>query len=196
MSLSTAASPARSVDQPTTLDAVTGTLPPDHRLRAEVERSTFLRLLLTGASAHGDAGSAVYGTIVAASVLLASGGGAISIALAMLAAGTVFWLAHAHVALVRAFVRDNTTITGRRVADTLTREWPIVQATFLPAAPLVLAILGVVSLDTARWFGVLICLIGLVAWGIVLSRSAHLSRRYSMLVIGINLGLGVLIVGL
>lgn len=161
-----------------------------------MDRSRVLRLVLTGASAAGDAGSAVYGTIVAASVLLAAGGGALSIVLSMLAAGTVFWLAHAHVALVRAFVRDHTAVTGRRVADTLAQEWPIVQATFLPATPLVLAIFGVFSLDTARWFGVLICLVGLAAWGIVLSRSAHLSRRYSMMVIGINLGLGLLIVGL
>jgi hypothetical protein len=167
---------------------------PHQRLRAEFERSTFLRWAATGASASGDAGSAVYGTIVAASVLLGARGGPLSIALSMLAAGTVFWLAHAHVALLRTFVREGTRITPRRIAETLTHEWPIVQATFLPAIPLALAALGLIGVETGRWAGVLICLIGLVAWGIVVSRGARLSRSSSLLVVGINLALGLLIV--
>jgi amino acid transporter len=169
---------------------------PQQRLRAEFEQSTFLRWAATGASASGDAGSAVYGTIVAASVLLGARGGPLSIALSMLAAGIVFWLAHAHVDLLRAFIRDSTHITPRRVVEALTREWPIIQATFLPAVPLVLAALNLIAVDTGRWLGVLICLVGLVAWGIVVSRGARLSRRSSLLVIGINLALGLLIVAL
>lgn len=159
-----------------------------------MERSTFLRWVLTGATSAGDAGSAVYGTIVAASVLLASGDGALTTILAMLAAGTVFWLAHAHVALIRDLVGGTRTITGAQVAVTLTREWPIVQATFLPAAPLVLAVIGVISLDTSRWIAVGVCLVGLLAWGVVLARTARLSRRYAALVISINVLLGLLIV--
>jgi hypothetical protein len=165
-----------------------------HRLHEEMERSTFLRWILTGASSAGDAGSAVYGTIVAASVLLASNDGPLTTILAMLAAGTVFWLAHAHVALIRDLVGGQRRITGTRVAATLTSEWPIVQATFLPAAPLALAVFGLISFDTSRWLAIVVCLVGLVAWGIVLARTARLSRRYTIVVVTINVLLGLLIV--
>jgi hypothetical protein len=57
-----------------------------------------------------------------------------------------------------------------------------------------LAMVGIISAETAADLGILICFIGLVAWGIVVARAAKLSRRASILAVGVNVGLGLLLV--
>jgi hypothetical protein len=170
--------------------------PPDQPLdlQSTVEDSRALRWALTGASQDGDAASAVYGTILAASILIASFGTPLEIFLSVIGTGLVFWLAHAHVSLMRRIVRDGQTIKRRDVVRTLTEEWPLVQASLSPAAPLILAMVGIISAETAADLGILICFIGLIAWGIVVARAAKLSQRASIFAVGVNVGLGLLLV--
>jgi len=170
--------------------------PPDQPLdlQGTVDDSRALRWALTGASRDGDAASAVYGTILAASILIASYGTALEIFISVIGTGLVFWLAHAHVSLMRRVVRRGQTIKTKDVIYTLTEEWPLVQAGLVPAAPMVLAMAGVMSTDNAANLGILICFVGLVAWGIVVARAAELSRRASILAVGVNVGLGLLLV--
>lgn len=170
--------------------------PPDQPfdLQDTVDNSTVLRWALTGASQDGDAASAIYGTILAASILIASFGTPLEIFLSVIGTGFVFWLAHAHVSLIRRIVRDGQTIERRDVMLSLTEEWPLVQASLSPAAPMLLAMLGIISAETAANLGILICFIGLIAWGIVVSRAANLSRSASIFAIGVNVGLGLLLV--
>lgn len=158
--------------------------------------SRLLRWSMTGASAGGDAASAVYGTILAGSVLVAVGGGPGLRLVAVVATGVVFWLAHAHVALMRRVVRRGEHVHVREVRRALTEEWPLVQAGLTPAAPLVLAWAGVVSTATAVSVGLGLCLVGLVAWGIAIARAAGLGRGQTAIAIGVNLALGLALVAL
>lgn len=163
-------------------------------LRGETQRRWWLRMLLTGASDGGDAASAVYGTILAASVLVAVDADPLMTLLAVLATGVVFWLAHVHVAVMRGVVRGGEHVDGRRIRHAMVEEWPLVQACVSPALPLLLAAVGVIGTATAIDVGLLICLVGLVAWGFVVSRAAQLNRRETALAVGINAGLGVLMI--
>ena len=156
--------------------------------------SVLLRWALTGASQDGDAASAVYGTILAASILIASAGGAGTVFLTVIGTGIVFWLAHAHVAVMRRVVRHGEHIDAHKIRKVLTEEWPLVQASLSPAAPLILAMLGIIGETTAADIGILICFVGLIAWGIVVARAARLSRRHTTLAVGINVALGLLLI--
>ena len=84
-------------------------------LDSAAKDSLLLRWALTGASQDGDAASAVYGTILAASILIASAGGPGTVFLTVIGTGLVFWLAHAHVALMRRVVRNGEHIDRARV---------------------------------------------------------------------------------
>ena len=163
-------------------------------LEREAKNSFLLRWALTGASQDGDAASAVYGTILAASILIASAGGSGTVFLTMLSTGIVFWLAHAHVALMRGVVRRGEHVDAHKIRKTLTEEWPLVQASLTPAAPLILAYFGILDETIATDIGILICFGGLFAWGLVVARAAKLDRRQTILAVGINVALGLLLV--
>lgn len=156
--------------------------------------SLLLRWALTGASRDGDAASAIYGTILAASILIASAGSPGIVFLTMISTGIVFWLAHAHVSLMRSVVRRGEHVDRHKIRATLTEEWPLVQASLSPAAPLLLAVFGVIGETLATEIGIGICFAGLIAWGLVISRAARLSRRQTLIAVGINVALGLLLV--
>ncbi|MGI9186679.1 MAG: hypothetical protein ACR2J9_04025 [Gaiellales bacterium] len=158
------------------------------------KNSVLLRWSLTGASRGGDAASAIYGTILAASILIAAAGGPGVVFLSVITTGIVFWLAHAHVSVMRRVVRQGEHVDRHRVRAALKEEWPLVQASLSPAAPLLLAVFGIISTSLATQIGIAICFVGLVAWGLVIARAAGLSRRQTAVDVGINVALGLLLV--
>ena len=158
--------------------------------------SLLLRWALTGASQGGDAATAVYGTILAASLLIAVEGGPGIRLLGIVGTGVVFWLAHAHVTLMRRVVRDGEHVHLPEIRHALTQEWPLVQAGVSPAAPMLLAYLGLIGTERAVEAGLAICLVGLVAWGLVVARAARLTRRQTALAVGVNVALGLMLVAL
>ena len=170
----------------------------DHAAEATAEsppaHPRLLRWALTGGVSGGDAASAVYGTILAASVLIASTTGPVTTLELTLGTGIVFWLAHTHVLLIGRIARREGAIGLRTVRKALVAEWPLVQASFTPAAPLVLAIAGIISPTTAQSLGVLICFMGLLAWGIVVAKAGRLGRGQTALTIGFTVALGLLLV--
>jgi len=159
-----------------------------------VKDSFVLRWALTGASQNGDAASAVYGTILAASILIASAGGPGTVFLTVISTGIVFWLAHAHVALMRRVVRHGEHLDAHKIRKALTEEWPLVQSSLTPAAPMLLAVVGLIDESAAADLGIRIRFAGLIAWGVVVSRAARLSRFHTILAVSINAGLGLLLV--
>lgn len=156
--------------------------------------SRTLRWALTGATSAGDFASAVYGTILAASLLMAINGGPITILLGVVVTAVIFWLAHVHVAILRNVVRTGRHVTWVDARHALREEWPLAQASLSPVAPMLLAAVDILTVDQARWTGIAICVIGLIAWGIVISRVAGLGRRATALTIGINVALGLVLV--
>ena len=163
-------------------------------IQGTVDDSRVLRWALTGSSRGGDPASAVYGTILAASLLIASFGNAYEIFFSVIGTGIVVWLAHAHVNVMRSVVRGGKSVEAKDVLHTLAEEWPLAQASLSPAAPMILAMLGILSTDTAADLGLIICFASLIAWGIDISRAAKLSRRATVFTIGINVGLGLMLV--
>ncbi len=186
-----------AVRVPTTLDTAMTPHPPKQQpldLEGEANRSRALRWALTGATPSGDAASAVYGTILAASLIIAVSGAPWTVIITVVGSGIVFWLAHAHVGLMRKVIREGRHVGAGDVIHTLKEEWPLVQASLTPATPFLLAAFGLINLGLARWLGVAICFIGLAAWGIVVARAGRLSLRMTALAVGINVGLGLMLV--
>jgi len=159
-------------------------------------QSRALRWALTGSARYGDGASAVYGTILTASLLIAIEGGPVMVMGTIALTALVFWLAHVHVAILRRVVRTGEHVRWPAARAALVEEWPLAQASLTPLAPILLAALGVLTLPTARWVGVGICVVELVAWGVAISRLARLGRRGTALTIGINVVLGVALIGL
>lgn len=159
-------------------------------------QSRALRWALTGSARYGDGASAVYGTILTASLLIAVPGGAVTMIGTIAATALVFWLAHVHVAILRRVVRTGEHVHWPATRAALIEEWPLAQASLTPLAPILLAALGLLTLPTARWVGVAICVVELAAWGVAISRLAGLGRRGTALTIGINVVLGIALIGL
>lgn len=156
--------------------------------------SRVLRWALTGGTSYGDFASAIYGTILAGSLLIAIAGGPLMIIATTLITAVVFWLAHVHVSLVREVVRSREPLTWRATRRALYEEWPLAQASLSPLVPMVLAAADLITVGEARTLGVLICLIGLIAWGIVIARVAHFGRRQTAWMITVNVTLGMALI--
>jgi len=175
---------------------VSGTDADELDVSSVTAQSRALRWALTGSARYGDGASAVYGTILTASLLIAVTGDAVMVMGTIALTVLVFWLAHVHVAILRRVVRTGEHVDWAAARAALIEEWPLAQASLTPLAPILLAALGVLALPTARWIGVGICVVELVAWGVAISRLAGLGRRGTTLTIGINVVLGVALIGL
>ena len=169
------------------------------RMAAGTERPSAAARL--GRSAMGERlGGFIYGTIVTLSVVVA---GAKAYPhdpenVAALAAVTclVFWIAHvyAHALGHAAAVGEHLSLAElRRIGR---REWSIVEAAVPSIVALLLGGIGVLEPRTAVWLAVALGLIVLGAQGVVFARVERLGFTATVAVVALNLGLGVLLVGL
>ena len=154
-----------------------------------------------GRSAKGERlGGFIYGTIVTLSVVVA---GAKAYPhdpeyVAALAAVTclVFWIAHvyAHALGHSAAVGEHLSLA--ELGRIGRREWSIVEAAVPPIVALLLGGIGLLEPRTAVWLAVALGLIVLGAQGVVFARVERLGLTATVVVVALNLGLGVLLVGL
>jgi hypothetical protein len=141
---------------------------------------------------------AVYGSLLAGSVVAGAGAGSHPLAppelgIAVLATGVVFWLAHVYAHLMGT--TDQPDLPMARVRAVARREWPIVQAAFPPTA---LAFAGALLGWTANltsWLALAVAVAGGVFWAVVATARAGASRSVIVLSAGVNLVLGLAIVG-
>jgi hypothetical protein len=127
---------------------------------------------------------AVYGSLLAASVIVGAGIRSNAtppgkLAVLVLATGVVFWLAHVYARLVGDPARG--PITGGRVRAVARHEWPLVEAAFPPAA---------------AWLALGLAVTGQVGWAMVGSRFAGGPWPVVVAAGAGNLVLGLLIVAL
>jgi hypothetical protein len=92
--------------------------------------------------------TAIYGTILSTALIAAYSEDAdsdpLQIAVAVIVAALVFWVAHAYAdTLARGMEDDRSTLRHARAE--LAREWPMVSGALVPILPLLLAPLGVLS---------------------------------------------------
>jgi hypothetical protein len=119
---------------------------------------------------------AIYGTIVVAGLLAATGPDddpeIWPTALWVLVTVVVFWLAHSW---ALSMARRATGIASQRggVRHSLARHWPLVQSAFPPLGVMFGAALLGANDETAILIAAWACVVLLGAWGIVVGRQEH-----------------------
>lgn len=150
-----------------------------------------------GRRAHADYTGAVYGSMLAASVVIGAGSlgqfPRLQLMVLLLLTGIVFWVGHVHAQLFGAHLArrslDRPTILG-----VCREEWPIVKAAVPPA--LAVAVSPLLGLDVAGavWLAVAVAVAGQVGWSAAGARQAGASWRLVSVTAAINLLLGLVII--
>ena len=152
----------------------------------------------TPPTARTDYTGAIYGSLLAASVVAgASAGGPhprLELVVLLLCTGGVFWAAHAYVDFVGDRLRDSQPLSWREVRQVCAREWPIVQAAFLPAAAVAISPLLGLGLEGAAWLALGIAVAQQVGWASAAVLRVGASRGAVVSVAVVNLVLGLIIV--
>jgi hypothetical protein len=145
-------------------------------------------------------GGFIYGTMIALAVLVAGAraypddAGRIAILVAVSSA--VLWLAHVYAhGLAHSVARDEH-LSLAELRHIARREGSIVEAAVPPLAALLLGAFGMVSTNTAVWIAFGLGLAVLALQGVVFARFERLAWPAMLLVVVVNLGLGVVLVGL
>ncbi|WP_371477535.1 hypothetical protein [Kitasatospora sp. NBC_00315] len=145
-----------------------------------------------------DYAGAVYGSLLAASVLAAASTVGefprLETVVLLLVTGLVFWATHvyARVAGERTVGQSLTWPEVRRVGR---GEWSIVEAAVLPAAAVAVSPLLGLSLTGTAWFALAVAVAQQVSWAYIGALHARASRRQAGVEALVNLVLGLVIVG-
>ncbi|MEV0288013.1 MULTISPECIES: hypothetical protein [unclassified Kribbella] len=145
-----------------------------------------------------DYAGAIYGSLLAASVVAGTGPGQeppdpAELVVLLLATGVVFWLAHVYAHLVGER-SSRALMSAKEFRVAARREWPIVQAAVPPAAAVAVGALLGLSDAGAAWLALAVAVGSQLGWALyVASRAgATLSRLIAAGVV--NLVLGMVIV--
>jgi hypothetical protein len=145
-------------------------------------------------------GGFVYGTIVVLAVIVA-GVKAYPhkpgfVALLVIVTTTVFWLAHVYSnALAHSISRDEH-LSLAELRGIARHDAAIIEAAALPLVPLLLGALGILSPRTSGWAALGLGLAVLATEGLVFARAERLRPLATLVVVALNLGLGLVMVGL
>ena len=147
--------------------------------------------------ARADYTGGVYGSMLAASVVIGAGSlGSFpraELVLLLLITGVVFWIAHVHAQLFGARLAQQAP--DRRLVMLVCRdEWPIVKAAVPPAAAV--AVSPLLGLDGrgALWLALCVAVVGQIGWSVAAARRAGASPRLMAVTASVNLLLGLLII--
>lgn len=137
-------------------------------------------------------GGAVYGSLLAASVVVGSVADgtplqAGNLIVVLISTGVVFWLAH----LYAQAVSQRAPLTWQRLRDAGRLEWPVAQAAFPPAIAAAFASALGMPDGLAAWAAVVVAVTSQVGWAV----AAALSTRSPMGVVVLS-GLTNLVLGL
>jgi len=155
---------------------------------------------LYGRALGAQLGGFLYGTIVSLAVIVAGaraypdGSGHIA-AIVAVTIGT-FWLAHVYAHALAQSVADGHRLSPADLRTIGRREAAIVEAAVPLIAVLLLGSVGVISPKAAVWLALGVGLAVLAVDGLAYARVERLSRLGTVVVVAINVGLGVLIIGL
>jgi hypothetical protein len=145
-------------------------------------------------------GGFIYGTIVVLAVLVAGvkayphEAGHIAGLVAVTSA--VFWLAHVYANSLAYSVAQDQHLSLAALRNIARHEAAILEAAVPSLAALLLGAFGIVSTSLAVWIAVVLGLVVLFAQGITFARIERLGRLGTFVVVLVNLGLGVTLIGL
>jgi hypothetical protein len=141
---------------------------------------------------------AVYGTILVLAVVAAlsrdSHATSGAVLVAVLATSLVFWLAHIYADVLSRRASGDASPLAGIVKHAARQEWPLVEAAFAPALPLLLGWAGVFGRSPAITVSLVIGLGDLAAWGYVAGRAMQQSRARAVLSALAALALGAVMV--
>ncbi|MFI8521410.1 hypothetical protein ACIGEZ_26840 [Streptomyces sp. NPDC085481] len=147
--------------------------------------------------AHADYSGGVYGSLLAASVVIGAGSlgefPRTELVLLLLLTGAVFWIAHVHAELFGTRLAEQG-VDRRTILRACRDEWPIVQAAVPPAVAVAISPLLGLDLEGTLWFAVSVAVAGQIGWSLVAARRAGASRRLMAGTALVNLALGLLII--
>lgn len=126
--------------------------------------------------ARADYTGGVYGSLLAASVVVGAGTlGSFpraELVLLLLLTGVVFWIAHVHAQLFGARLARRTALDRGTVLRACRDEWPIVDAAIPPAAAVALSPLLGLDVKGALWLALSVAVAGQVSWSVAAARRA------------------------
>lgn len=151
-----------------------------------------------GRRARADYTGGVYGSMLAASVIIGAGTlgsyPRLEIVLLLLLTGLVFWIAHVHAQLFGARLAQRS-LDRRAVVHVCRDEWPIVEAAVPPAVAVAVSPLLGLDVSGALWLAVSVAVAGQVGWSAAAARRAGASWGLVAVTAAVNLLLGLLIIG-
>ncbi|GAA5699264.1 hypothetical protein AQJ43_18080 [Streptomyces avermitilis] len=149
--------------------------------------------------AHADYTGGVYGSMLAASVVVGAGTlGSfpyVELVLLLLLTGVAFWIAHVHAQLFGARMAQQG-LDRRIVLHVCRDEWPIVKAAVPPAAAVAVSPLLGLGVQGALWLALSVAVAGQVGWSAAAARRAGASWGLVAVSASVNLVLGLLIIAL
>ena len=140
--------------------------------------------------------AAIYGSVLAASVIVGSGNSRDPgpLAILLLISGVVFWLAHVY-AETAASLHGGWHLTA--IGTALRHEWPLVFAAVPPAITLLIAAaLPEIGPTEGIWLALFVAILEQQAWGLAAARRARLTGSALTGTVLLNLLIGGLIVAL
>ncbi|MFJ9849408.1 hypothetical protein [Streptomyces sp. NPDC101150] len=146
-----------------------------------------------------DYAGAVYGSLLAASVV--AGAGTLGsfprfkLVLLLIGTGVVFWAAHVYARLVGDRL-VHQSLSRRGIRRVCADEWPIVQAAVPPAVAVAVSPLLGIGPDGAAWLGLSVAAAEQVGWASVAVVRAGAPRHLVLVAGAVNLLLGLIIVAL
>lgn len=148
---------------------------------------------------HADYTGGVYGSMLAASVVIDAGAlgsfPRLEVVLLILLTGLVFWAAHVHAQLFGERLAKHSL--GRRtVLSACREEWPIVKAAVPPAVAVAVGPLVGLDVQGALWLALTVAVAGQVGWSVAAARRAGATRRLVAATALANLVFGLLIISL
>ncbi|MER5545858.1 hypothetical protein ABT072_26170 [Streptomyces sp. NPDC002589] len=150
-----------------------------------------------GAVERRDYTGAVYGSLLAASVVIGAGSlgsfPRLELVLLLLGSGVVFWAAHVCVRLFGERIMY-VPVNGKEIRRACLAEWPIVQAAVPPAVAVAVTPLLGIGPRGAAWLALGVALAGHVAWSTAAAVRAGVTGRVLMAAGAVNLLLGLVVV--
>ncbi|HEY9374155.1 hypothetical protein [Streptomyces sp.] len=146
---------------------------------------------------HADYTGAVYGSMLAASVVVGAGSlgdfPRLELILLLLLTGGVFWIAHVHAMLFGERLAQRS-LNRRIVLRACRDEWPIVKAAIPPAVAVAVSPLLGLDMPGTFWLALGVAITGQVGWSVAAARRAGAAWREVAITATVNLLLGMLIV--
>ncbi|MGW2745427.1 hypothetical protein [Streptomyces sp. NPDC001450] len=147
--------------------------------------------------AHADYTGAVYGSMLAASVVIGAGSlgqfPRLRLVILLVLTGVVFWVGHVHAQLFGARLAQRP-LDRPTILRVCREEWPIVKAAVPPALAVAVSPLLGLGVEGAAWLAVAVAVAGQVGWSAAGARQAGASWRLVSVTATINLLLGLVII--